>query len=607
MTAFRAGRFDDVVAICSEIIAGNPRDGAALHLLGLAEIRRGRSAEAVDALTRTAAVEPANAEAHGNLGVALRAAGDPAAAVESLRRAIALRPVFVPARFNLGNALSDLGRHDEAVAAYRDALALDPSHAGAHNNLGLALTALGRPADAEPHFRAALSAAPGQRDANLNLARCLRSRGDLAGALRHLETALIAAADDPTVLSERGVVLVELDRAEEGVASLRAALARAPDSADIRINLGAALCAAAAAGEALPHFEAANRLAPGSAETNANIGHALKQLGRLAEAVEVYDRALALDETNREARFGRAVCRLLKGAFSHGWPDYRARESMAQVTPGLWRETLPADLTAKRVLVLRDQGIGDELFFLRFMPALKARGAQVMYMPDPRLAGMIARSQVTSVVGSQADAGPCDYTVSVGDLPYLLDSDEPPPSIVLQPLADRIDAMRARLAAFGPPPYVGVTWRAGTRSAKGLLYKETPRTRLAHALAPIDVRVVVLQRQPRPAEVDGFAMSVGRPVLDLSALNDDLESMLALVGLLDDHVCVSNTNVHLAAACGRVCRILLPHPPEFRWMAAGAESPWFPGMRLYRQPPDSGWAGPFATLADDLAAAFAST
>ena len=136
-------------------------------------------------------------------------------------------------------------------------------------------------------------------------------------------------------------------------------------------------------------------------------------------------------------------------------------------------------------------------------------------------------------------------------------------------------------------------------------YKEAPAARLAASLRGVDARVVVLQRQPKPGEVADFANALGRPVLDLSALNDDLEAMLALAGLLDDQICVSNTNVHLAAARGRTCRILLPHPPEFRWMAAGAESPWFPGMRLYRQTPDGGWDMAFAALGRDLAAASA--
>jgi len=604
MTALQAGRFDEAAAVCTELLARTPRDSKALHLFGVALLKAGRTAEAADALERAARIEPTNAELYANLGAAQRAAGHPAKAVASLKRAIALRPAFAPARFNLGNALGDLGRHEEAAAAYRDTLALDSGHAGARNNLGLALVALGRSDEAEAMFRSSLATHPGQRDANLSLARILRRRGDLAGALACLDAACAAAPGDPGSQSERGVVLVELDRAAEGVAALEQAVAVAPDQPDFRINLGSALCTLGDAAAALPHFERADALAPGNAETLANLGHALKQLGRSHDAVGTYDRALAIDDGNREARFGRAFCRLLDGDFANAWPDYRARESMANAGPELWRAPLPHDLTTRRVLVQHDQGIGDEIFFLRFMPALAARGAEVLYRPDPRLGPMIARSGI-AVVEDSAAAGRCDYTVSVGDLPYILGSTAPPPSIALTPLAGRVADAEARLAAFGPPPYVGVTWRAGTRNTKNVLYKESPAARLAASLGGIDARVVVLQRQPKPGETADFAGALGRPVLDLSVLNDDLEAMLALVGLLDDQICVSNTNVHLAAAHGRTCRILLPHPPEFRWMAAGTESPWFPGMHIYRQAPDGGWDTAFAALGRDLVAAFA--
>ncbi len=108
----------------------------------------------------------------------------------------------------------------------------------------------------------------------------------------------------------------------------------------------------------------------------------------------------------------------------------------------------------------------------------------------------------------------------------------------------------------------------------------------------------MLQKQER------FAKAIGREAHDLTALNDDLEGMLALVDLLDDYVCVSNLNVQLRAARGRASRVLVPHPPAFRWMAKGEETPWFPGTRVYRQTVDNDWDPAFAALERDLAAAW---
>ena len=97
-----------------------------------------------------------------------------------------------------------------------------------------------------------------------------------------------------------------------------------------------------------------------------------------------------------------------------------------------------------------------------------------------------------------------------------------------------------------------------------------------------------------------FPVPSGRKAHDLTALNDDLEDMLAALSLLDEYVAVSNTNVHLRAGAGRTSRVLVPNPPEWRWMAAGDESPWFPGCRVYRQKLSGDWEEAFAALTGDL-------
>ena len=177
------------------------------------------------------------------------------------------------------------------------------------------------------------------------------------------------------------------------------------------------------------------------------------------------------------------------------------------------------------------------------------------------------------------------------DLPLLLEITDFRPSYPLLPLPAQVEAMCQRLTTLGPTPYIGVTWRAGTPIKKLVLYKESPLTKLALALKTAPGTVLVLQRDPKPGEIKAFQEAMGRPVHDFSTLNDDLEAMLALLALLDDYVGVSNTNMHLRAAVGKTARVLVPTPPEWRWMAEGKESPWFPGFSVYRQGYDGGWGG----------------
>jgi hypothetical protein len=164
--------------------------------------------------------------------------------------------------------------------------------------------------------------------------------------------------------------------------------------------------------------------------------------------------------------------------------------------------------------------------------------------------------------------------------------------------------MRERLARFGPPPYLGLTWRAGTPLAaqpiRGRsLYKEAPLKLLAIALGNVPGTILALQRHPRDSELDALSKDLKRDVHDLSAANEDLEDMLALLALLDETIGVSNTNMHLLAGLGKTARVLVPHPPDWRWMLRNSESPWFPGFKIYRQAPGGDWTSALERLAQE--------
>ncbi len=351
-------------------------------------------------------------------------------------------------------------------------------------------------------------------------------------------------------------------------------------------------------------------LSPRHAGALSGLGFVYLQQGDYEEAIDTLERCLAVEPGKESTRCQLGQTQLMLGRFSKGWRNYLSRASLVSTPTDFWRQPFGRDLSDRRILVCRDQGLGDEIFFSRFLPQLAARGAEISYSADPRLVAMFKRGAIAPVIHGSDPQDNFDLKVMVGDLPYLLgmeSRDQVPASTRLKALPERESAVARRLEAFGPPPYIGVTWRAGTENQYRVLYKETPMLRIAAGLAPLDARIIVVQREPKKDEVSAFFAALGRPACDLSALNADLEDMLALVGLLDDYLCVSNTNVHLRAAQGRACRLLIPNPPEYRWMADGAESPWFPGSPVYRQGADGDWTAAFDALGRDLSAAFPST
>ncbi len=536
-------------------------------LLALLQARRLPEARALgEALCRE---QPQDAEAWHLLGVVHGSLGEIQAAEACFRKAIELRPKLAEAHSNLAGLLEAQGRLEEAAESYRTGLKLNLRHVLARQRLANLLTRQGRYAEAEAEYREVVRLQPDSIGAYLGLARAL----------------------------------YELDRPNEAIGCLKNLLASKPNCAEAYINLGPLLAEHGDISEAVACSEKAVALSPKNSLAHNNLGNIYGIQGRYDDEISCYERALQLKPDYLECHYSLAAIHLALGRFARGWPHYAYRPLKG--TTYSTSVALPRDLNGRRLLVVRNQGLGDEIFFLRFVPQLKARGAWVAYRPDPRLGSMLSRVEgIDRLVASDEALEAVDYTFSVGDLPLLLGMDHAskvPPPLPLIPLPERVEALRERLTALGPPPYIGVTWRAGKKE-KRKLYKETPKEHLAEALRGLPGTVVILQRHPQAGEIETFSRALGRPAHDLSAVNEDLEDMLALLSLMDEYVGVSNTNMHLRAGLGRTARVLVPHPPEWRWMAEGEESPWFRGFAVYRQGLDRDWGRAFGRLRKDLVA-----
>lgn len=634
----QAGRLDEAESLYRRLMAANPDHPDVPHLLGVLIVEKGDAAQGIELISRAETLSPGDPSIQTNLGTALLEVGRIPEAIERFRgalesnpnhldaaynlgnallyggsvdeaathfrRVIELEPKFAPAHNNLALCLLQLGETETAVDAFRQAIAIEPGYAEAHNNLGLTLQRLGDLDQARVHYEKALSIRPEYAEAHNHVGTLFAFHGELDEARAHYETALRLSPDDPEIHLNMGNLLRSEERFDEAAASYRRALELEPRFASALNNLGNVTMAQGDHAEAISLFEAALSHRPGYAEAYSNMGKALRASGQLDDAVKAYRRALSIDDSLGDARFGRAEVLLSQGAFADGWRDYLARSAMAGRDDDFDRSVLDADLAGRRVLVERDQGLGDELFFLRFVPALKSRGAHVVYRPDPRLGAMLTRAGlVDEIVDNEDGEDRFDLRLSVGDLPYVLDANDAsqlPPSIGLAPLAEVEQRIKDRLAALGPPPYIGITWRGGTKGRDRMLFKEVPLAEFAAAIKGVEGTFLALQRNPNSGEIDDLTRALGGTAHDLTGLNDDLEAMLALMGAVDAYVCVSNTNVHLRAARGRGSHVLVPNPPEFRWMADGDASPWFPESRVYRQRTDGDWQAALDDLDRDL-------
>jgi Flp pilus assembly protein TadD len=521
-------------------------------------------------------------------------------------------------------ALVESGRLKEAEAVYRSIIHANPDRSDAHNNLGYVLERTGRPEAAERSYRTAWELQPENAGANSALGNILRQLGRYDEAEQRLRHALAIDGRSVEALNNLGIVLQHTGRLPESVRAFQTAIEINPAAAEVHANLGTVLTHAGRLADAELHCRRALQISPAYPGAHYNLGVVLGLAGRTREAEQSYRRALTAAPQMASAHQNLGNLLLAKGAFAEGFSEYEWRIQGTHGTDYLPdpRDTarflprpstvLPVTWGGKHILLLSDQGIGDDLFFLRFAPALRSQGARLLYRAPPQLAALVSRSGwVDEVVPDTLPLPEFDHCFAISDLALLagVPAKLPrAPSHVAQPA--RVEAMRKRLEKAGPRPWIGVTWRAGTgykvSEYATLLFKAIGPRNLGAILAPVEARVLSLQRNPTTAETARFEEGLGRAVVDLSPLNEDLEDMCALLSLLDAYVGVSNTNMHLQASLGLTARVLVPWPAEWRWMESGGRSPWFPGFQLFRQSVDCDWRPALDALAASVQLEFES-
>jgi tetratricopeptide (TPR) repeat protein len=499
-------------------------------------------------------------------------AGDALGALEIAHAIAAEQPGNARARLVAGIALRGLGRFDEAKAALEAAAALDARDYAPAYELGLLHDRRGDAAAALAHFERAATLkpafAPAQYAAGMN--RLARKEWDVA--LGRFDAVLQLDARNAEAHAARAQALHGAGRLVEAEESFRRAIA----------------------------------IDPGHLFSLRTLGRYGVNRGDFAEAARFFGAALVRDPADAALPVFLAQAELLLGRWEAGWAAYRRRETRVEFEAARQREAKPYrvpgkdEIAGRPVLLVAEQGLGDILFFLRFAPMLRA-ASRLAFAGDARLHPLLACTGLFEelAVDRGALSGRYDVELLTGDLPVFARSGEPTPgSLRIEPDAERMRRWSEKLGKLGPHPWTGATWRAGTPGdvlANGL-YKAAPIEALFAALKPAGGTVVAIQRKPAADELAQAAHALGAPVHDFSAMNDDLEDALALLAVLDRHVGVSNTNMHLAALAGKTARVLMPFPPEWRWGIAGA-SPWYPGFEVFRQLPGGDWKPALAALA----------
>jgi tetratricopeptide (TPR) repeat protein len=559
----------------------------ALYRAGLLHLQAGRQLEARVCCQHVLAADPTHANTLHLMGLLFLHAEQPDLAIEWIARAIRQdpQPKYLS---TLGSTLQCQGRFEEALKTFDKALQLTPDDAKLWTSLGKVLVDLDRLTEALQSFEQALKFNPHNWDATDRIAYVLYRQGRFEEALKHYDLCIKMQPNSALALQMRAASLRGLKRFEESLTDNLRSLELAPDNVETLNNIGDSLRALGRYEEALTWFDRAIRLRPSFVLAFINKGSALVQLRRLDEATVTWGQIKTLDPGNAEADWNLSLLELLTGDFEAGWARREIRwnsklcpDVYPKFSEPMWLGKEPVE--GKTILVHVDEGLGDTIQFLRYVPMLAERGARVILVVAKPLHALLSGFPGVSECLMVADKLPAfDMHCPICSLPLAfgtrLDTVPSATSYLPAPARERVKLWEDRL---GPHDRlrIGLVW-SGNPNHGNDLNRSIPLQTLSRIL-DIDATFVSLQKDPRPT--DKAILEKRADIVDLTAHLTDFVETAALVSCLDLVITVDTSVAHLAGALGRPTWILLPYVPDYRWMLDRDDSPWYPTVRLFRQ------------------------
>lgn len=552
------------MALTPAQVPGAFQQAIALH-------QRGQLPQAQALYERILKVHPQHHPSMQMLGTVAMQTGKPQLAVDWYSRAIEREAGVPELHAQLGFALQELGRLKDAVAAYDQALALNPRMADTFNNRGVALQRLKRTQEAIASYDQAISLRPGYAEAHFN----------------------------------KGSALLATKQAQAAMVCLGQAIALRPDYVKAHVNRGVAWQQLQRPDTALACYDQALAHNPYNPEAHFNRGGALQALKRLDDAIASYDQAIALRPDYPDAHLLKSTALLLQGNFARGWELYEWRWRTEDCLPRvrafaqpIWRGDVP--LQGKRILLHGEQGLGDMLQFCRYAKLVAAEGAHVILEVPKPLASVLQNLEgVDEMVIAGEPLPGFDLHCPLLSLPLAFHTDLATIPCAPAYLRCHPEAARDWEQRLGPRtgPRVGIVWSGNPQHA--IDYNRSIALESFVRCVPQGWECFSLQKEVRAD--DRPALEAHARIRHFGDALTDFGDTAALCSLMDVVVSVDTSVAHLSAALGRPTWVLLPFVPDWRWLLDRVDSPWYPSVKLYRQPTDADWLSVLDRVALDLA------
>lgn len=550
----------------------NPQNKEILLNLARAYLQAKQLLDTENVLKTLIKTHPDFALAHFEIGQLYTLNADQNSAREAYLEAIKYAPNFVEAHAMLGNTLLALNDIPRAIEAYTFALKIRPNLPGGHYNLALAEIANQRPERSINVLKQALQFTPKSTEVYSLLSQAYLENNNLDNAIIAGKTALEINRDFTPAMINLGNAFRNQGKPQEAINLYQRALNKEPQNLGVLTNLGNA------------HFS----------------------LGDMLASKDYYQRALALDPNHVQAKWQLGLLLLLQGEFNDGWRLYEERQHLPEFESLRHDQLAPAwqghDLQNGTLLLWTEQGLGDSIQFVRLAKQARKLCGKIILQCQPSLKWLFQTAPGIDEVISTDDLRPaCDAQTSLMSLPALLtiNPTTSPQSVpYLRSNTDRIAYWRQRLEAL-PRPWIGISWQGSLRNRSDS-HRSIPLRYFA-PLAQTQGSLISLQQIFGLDQISacGFAdLLVQFAEMDKS--DKAFFDTAALMESLDVIVTSDTAIAHLGGALGRPTWVALQSVPDWRWMLDTPTSPWYPTMRLFRQPSPGDWAAVMDSIAQEL-------
>lgn len=570
--AHQAKQWEQAADYYRQVLAQEPNHADSLHLLGVVRGEQKQWPEALALMGQAIAALPQNTVFYCNRAQIFRRMQNWEAAVQEYHRALS----FAPRKDEIYTALAEThllaNQPQAAILQYLYACYLNPHQpVTTHHQLGNAFLA----------------------------------RGFLDAAKLAYERALTLNSQSAETLSNLGVICAEQRQFDQAAAYQRQALSINPQFGDAYINFGLVLSQQHAFAEAESAYQKALTLKPDQQSSiHSNRGLNYQAQGEWPAAQDCFNQALQLDAANAKAQFNRATLSLLLGDFKQGWADYEIRFALNDPNHPQLLTAQPRwqgeDLHGKTLLVHYEQGLGDTLQFVRYLPLLKERGANITLQTQADLIPLLTtQSQlgIKELITPTQSLPAHDYFVPLMSLPYCFKTlPETIPAAKNAYLQAPVNSA-VKLASSPNLLRVGLVWAGNAQH-----HNDHQRSILLNTLRPLlkesNVHFYSLQYGLMQAEIQHENLS--SRLEDLSPQLNTWADTAQIINQLDLVITVDTAVAHLSAALGKPTWILLPWLPDFRWMLDRSDSPWYGSARLFRQPTRGDWDSVIQTVSTAL-------